>query len=134
MTAVVVHCLAHCTAALSAALQAGRAVVLLSPPEAAASLGIGYFTAMVAAAGERVPGASFEAVLDCGDAPGLALAALAAGVAVVRLSAGDDTLRRLDDIAGLLGARIERVWPADRLDLADSKDPLSAALAYLSTG
>ena len=133
MNAVVVHCLAHCTAALSAALRTGSTVTLLSPPEAAASLGIDYFNAMLATAGERVPGASFEAVLDCGDAPGLALAALAAGVSVIRLSAGEETLRRLDSIAESLGARVLREWPAEPLDLADSKDPLSAALAYLTT-
>ena len=133
MAAFVVHCLSDCTAALTAACRSGRAVTLLSPPDGAASLGIGYFSTMLAAAQRMVPGVDAEAVLDCGDAPGLALAALQAGVTVVRLSAAEETLRRLDDIAGQLGARVERNRPAQILDLADLKDPLGAALAYLGT-
>lgn len=107
-------------------------MILWSPPEAAASLGIGYFTAMLAAARRQVPGVPAEAVLDCGDAPGLALAALDAGLPAVRLAAASETLRRLDDIAAQRGARVERRRPAGCCDLADSKAPLADALVHLS--
>jgi len=132
LAAIIVHCLSDCVAALTAASRTGRAVSLLSPPDGGASLGIGYFTAMLAEAHQLVPGTGADAVLDCGDSPGLALSALQAGIAVVRLAAAGETLRRLDDIAGQLGARVERHWPVPVLDLADRKDPLAAALAYLS--
>jgi hypothetical protein len=46
-------------------------------------------------------------VLDCGEEPGAALAALRRGVKRVRLAGPPETLRRVSDIALQLGAVVE---------------------------
>ena len=72
--ALVVHSLDH----VRAALRPGRAVTLLSAPGAANYAGCAWWRAMLAAAGTDAP---IEApdILDCADAPGRALEALAVG-------------------------------------------------------
>lgn len=131
--AIVVHDLSHARAALAAAAEAGRPVLLLSPPEGAASLGPLLFARMVALAREEHPDAEVEAVLDCGDAPGLALAALRTGLRAVNVRAATEALARLDDIARQHGARLvpeAECRPA--LDLAGHGEPLAACRDWLS--
>jgi hypothetical protein len=81
--AVVVRGAAEAAAALRVA--AGVPVLLLSAPGAAGFLGAAGWRALVARAESLVPGAPFEDALCCGDAPGLALAALRAGCGIVVL-------------------------------------------------
>lgn len=123
----IVHTLAHAIAALTAAGEANRAVVLLSPAEAVRSMGTGYFLTMIAAARAAVPAASSRAVLDCGRAPGLALAALKAGVEAVRIDASPEVIDKLADIAAQRGASIDTRWPASVVDLGRLPAPLEAA-------
>ncbi len=83
-----------------------RPVLLVSPPNAAAYLGVGYFQALVEAVRGEFPGAAIEAVLDCGDKPGFALSALRAGFATIVLR-GDPRARvRIAAIARKMGARL----------------------------
>jgi hypothetical protein len=89
------------------ALLAGGAARLQSFAGAGASAGPGWFQAIVEALEAELPTRPFEAVLDCGDEPGAALAALRRGVRHVRLAGKPETLRRVSDIAAQLGAVLE---------------------------
>lgn len=115
--AVLVRSLADARAALEAAAETGGVVRLESAPEAAAAGGPAWFAALVRAAAEEVPGARFEAVLDCGDAAGHAMAGLRAGLGIVRFTGRADVRRRLAGIAAKEGARIEGARRARALDL-----------------
>ena len=71
------------------------------------SAGPGWFQAIVEALEAEFPGRRFEAVLDCGEEPGVALAALRRGVKRIRLAGAPETVRRVSDIAAQLGAVVE---------------------------
>ncbi|ONG56671.1 hypothetical protein BKE38_05450 [Pseudoroseomonas deserti] len=84
-------------------------VTLVSPPGAAAWLGAPLFLATIAAARQQVPGIEVFAVLDCGAAPGLALAALTEGglgAVVLAPCPGFEAVRGAAAEAGL------PLWPA----------------------
>ena len=128
---IIVHDLAHVRAALAAAADLGVAVTLTSAPDAAAYLGSGAFKAMIDLGRREFPQVPLTAVLDCGDAPGLALGALRIGIPAVRLHAAPDVLARVADIAGQLGAVLDT---DDRpgLDLARERDPEAACRRWLA--
>lgn len=92
-------------AALRAARANGTAPVLVTPENAAAFYGAGYLGALQARAELSFPDIDFELVVDCGDAPGLALACLRAGVKAISMRETND---RVADIARRLGARLVR--------------------------
>lgn len=102
MPRIVVHCRAHAEAAVAAAEALGVAVTLVSPPAAAAYMGPAFFLEMV-----RDMAPPHDAVLDCGHAPGHALAALRQGVKAIRVAAASDVLARIADIAAKRGARVD---------------------------
>jgi acyl-CoA reductase-like NAD-dependent aldehyde dehydrogenase len=116
---VVVHTLAHAVGGLRAAVRAGRPITLLSAPDGGMYAGPGWFGALVDAAGEVVPDACFAALLDCGDEPGAALAAIRAGIDGVIFTGPADVARRLADIAAQHGVRLVTGRPAAGLDLVD---------------
>ena len=68
--AITIHCIEHARLALSF----GRPVTLISAPAAAVFAGAAWWRALIAACATRQPD-----VLDCADAPGRALEALAQG-------------------------------------------------------
>ncbi|TAN64386.1 MAG: hypothetical protein EPN20_08430 [Magnetospirillum sp.] len=109
----VVHSLAEARAVM-AARDVGEAVTLESPPAAAGYHGIGWWRALVTALTEEFPDREIKAVLDCGSAPGHALAALRAGVKSVRIDAPAETLAALTEIAAALGAAIQQKKPSFR--------------------
>jgi hypothetical protein len=125
--AFIVHHLDHAVAALTAAAEADDAVTLVSPPAAVYSLGVGYFLAMIAAARDAVPKARATAILDCGDAAGLAVAALRGGADAVHLEASDEVLDRVADMARELGGELARHLPDATVDLGTAGDPAAAA-------
>lgn len=127
---VVIHCLAHAVAALEAAEQAGASITLLSPPSFAAYGGAGFFNAIVSRARAKVPAAKFEAILDCGEAPGLTLGALRSGAKAVRFDGRPAVRKKIAEIAAAHGARLLAIRPR-ALDLLDSADPHTACLAWL---
>lgn len=127
---VIVHDLDQARTAVAAAAALGRPVVLRSAPGAAAFLGAGAFRAIVAAAQAAFPQARVTAVLDCGDAPGLALGALRGGIAAVRLRAAPEPLARIADIAAQLGARLDQD-DREPLDLKDLNDAEAACRRWL---
>jgi delta 1-pyrroline-5-carboxylate dehydrogenase len=113
---IVVHTLAHAIGALRVGVRAGRGVVLASAPGAGIYAGPGWFGALVEAAREAVPEARFCVLLDCGDCPGAALAAIRAPIEGVIFAGRADVARRLADIAGQHGARLVTARPS-ALDL-----------------
>lgn len=129
---MVVHDLAQAQAALRAAAESGTAVILDTPPDAARAWGAPYFLSLVAAARATHPDARFDAILDCGEASGLALDALRRGVRRLRLTGPEEMVARVADIAGQSGAVVETEPAAyPLLDLAGARDPYQAALQFI---
>ena len=129
---LMVHSLSQAEAALRAAAMCGVPVILESPPAAARYWGAPYFVKLIEAAREAVPAAACDAILDCGDAPGLALDALHHGIRTVRLRGRKDVVARVADIAAQLGARIEtKPRPKTVLDLQSTHDHYEAARRHI---
>ena len=128
---IIVHSAAHARAALKVAAGMGAGVTLLSAPGAAAYLGATVFRDMIAAAARDYPGVPVTAVLDCGEEPGLALAAIRHGVAAVRIHGPAAVREKLADIAAQRNVVVyEDDGPA--LDLFGVSDPEAALRAWLS--
>lgn len=92
-------------AALLAARANGTAPVLLTPEDAASRYGAGYLGALQARACREFPDVPFTLIVDCGDAPGYALACLRAGVTKISLSTWND---KIANIAREMGAELVR--------------------------
>src|SRR5262245_56869264 len=97
--------------ALAVGHAAGAAVTLLSPPGAAAYLGVGFFWALVEAARAEFPRVLAKAVMDCGEDPGWALAALRTGFECVVLRGNPRARARVAAIARAMGATVLRHPP-----------------------
>jgi len=130
--AIVIHGLGHAQAALAAAAGLGVAVTLISAEGAAGYAGPAWFRMVVDEARAAHPEAQATAVLDCGDMPGHALAALRDGATVIRFSG--DTMAKIEDIAAQCGARVIAERP-EVLDLAEveraRRDPERACREWL---
>ena len=105
---ILIHGLADARAALANARAAGEAVTLLSAPVAAAHGGAAWFAEVIAQAAREFPHARFEAILDCGDGAGYAMAALRAGIKTLRFTGSPEIASKLDDMARACGARVIR--------------------------
>ncbi len=122
---VIVHNAFHVRAACRVAAELGRGLVLHSAPGAAAAVGPGFFRDMVETGGAEYPGLDLTVVLDCGDAPGLAMNAFRQGIKAVNVSVAGEARRRLEDIAGQWGAALVDP-PGESLDLLDVADAEAA--------
>ena len=133
-----VHCLDHGRAALAAARAAGRPVALESPRGAALAQGLGWWRSLAATWAAEFPDVLAEAVLDCADAPGAALAALTAGLAAVRVEAPEPVRRRLaavaEQVGGWVGAPAEDGILVDLLGAADPQGTTRDRLHAVATG
>jgi hypothetical protein len=92
-------------AALLAARANGTAAVLLTPEDAASRYGAGYLGALQARARREFPDIAFTLIVDCGDAPGYALACLRAGVTRISMRTWNE---KVADIARQMGAELVR--------------------------
>src|SRR6185369_11985597 len=92
-------------AALQVARADGTAPTLVTPEDAAAFYGAGYLAALQDRAREEFPDVAFTLVVDCGDAPGWALACLRAGVKRISMDPFND---KIADIARQVGAELTR--------------------------
>ena len=127
----IVHDLAQGRAALAAATEARLAVVLASAPGAAGYLGAGYWRALEDLWRAEFPETEFLALLDCGDAPGDALAALRAGVKALRLDGPSEVVAKVAAIAEAEGFAVDpEAGPA--CDLGTLQDPRGAARDHLA--
>jgi len=98
-------------AALTTARALDRPLCLESPAAAAGWHGIGWWQALVEEIAAEAGAVPVEAVLDCGSAPGLALAALRSGCRTVRLDTGPAALAAVTAIAAALGGTVLPPWP-----------------------
>jgi hypothetical protein len=92
-------------AALLKARADGTAPTLVTPEDAAARYGAGYLAALQERARKEFPDVAFTLVVDCGDAPGYALACLRAGVKTISMDPLND---KIADIARQRGAELVR--------------------------
>jgi hypothetical protein len=130
--AIVFHELRHILAATAAAREAGQTIELWSAPEAAAYAGIGWLDAIIRRVRAAPGGKMLPIVVDCGDRPELALAALRQGIRDVCFRGDKATARRLTDIARQGGTHLRTRRPAAALDLRHSADPLKACRDWLA--
>ena len=92
-------------AALQVARADGTSPTLVTPQDAAAFYGAGYLAALQDRAREEFPDVAFTLIVDCGDAPGYALACLRAGVKTISMDPMND---KIADIARQMGAELVR--------------------------
>jgi hypothetical protein len=90
-------------AALEAARASGTSPTLLTPEDAAAFYGAGYLAALQDRARREFPDVAFTLIVDCGDAPGHALACLRAGIKVISMNPLNE---KIADIARQMGAEL----------------------------
>ncbi len=108
--AVVVHDLAQAQAALGE----GLALTLLSAPGAASFAGAGWWRALVTQAQSAHAATPCQDVLDCGDAPGHAMAAIRLGQAILVLDPACPAFARIATLACVLPARPPALDLAER--------------------
>jgi len=119
-------------AALAAARATGVPLYLESPAAAAGWYGIGWWRALVGEIIAEAGDVPVTAVLDCGTAPGLALAALHGGCRAVRLETGPAALAAVTAIAAALGGKVLPPWP-DRDQFPAGAGAAGVAGAMVST-
>jgi hypothetical protein len=112
--AVVIHGLAHARFVLAI----GRSVTLLSAPGAAVFAGCGWWRAVIGRARGEHPSVPIDDILDCADAPGLALGALRIGQCRLVLSPTSPGWQSVAAIAASLGGEVLTSRPP-ALDMAD---------------
>ena len=117
--AVVVHGLAQARAAL----RPGYPVTLLSGEAAAQYAGCLFWRELVASARAACPATPAYDVLDCGAAPGWAMAALRVGQRIIVLDPGCPAFPAVRSAAATLGAVVLPARPP-ALDLAARGAPL----------
>jgi hypothetical protein len=92
-------------AVLQAARASGTAPTLVTPAGAASFYGAGYLGALQERARREFPDVAFKLIVDCGDAPGHALACLRAGVKLISMNPPNE---KVADIARQMGAELVR--------------------------
>jgi acyl-CoA synthetase (AMP-forming)/AMP-acid ligase II len=112
--AVIIHGLPDARAAL----RPGRPVTLLSAHGAAAYAGVLWWRELIAAARAAHPATQVHDVLDCGDAPGHAMAALRVGQRLLVLNGACPAFAAVAAAAARLGAHVLPA-PPPALDLAE---------------
>lgn len=131
--AIIVHNLEHAIAALSVAEALQLHVTLISPPNAAATLGATVFRDIISKAAEEHPNAKFDSVLDCGNEPGMAMGAFRHGIKGVRISNGPELSEKLSEIAFQHGGFVYNKQ-GDELDLHAMTKPADACRTWLLSG
>jgi len=86
--------------------ESSGSIILMSVPNAAASLGVVGFLEMVTAAASEYAGREFTAILDCGDQAGLAMNALRLGAKDISVDLPQDVRAKIEDIAKQCGASL----------------------------
>ena len=90
-------------AALRAARESGMTPTLVTPENAASFYGAGYLGALQERARQEFPDVDFKLIVDCGDAPGHALACLRAGIKLISMREPNENVA---DIARQMGAEL----------------------------
>lgn len=129
---IVVYSLADARAALQAAAERNVKITLVSPAGAAAYGGPAWFHELMTQAGDAVPDATFDSVLDCATEAGHALAAIRADVPAIAFDGPDDVRHKIQDIARQSGCAIIEIDYNRALDLNDCADAATACRNWLA--
>jgi hypothetical protein len=123
--AIVIHDLEQARGALAAAAELGCAIELRSAPGAAAYAGVGYLKALAEAVGH-------ELLIDCGDDPGIAMAALRAGCRRLSFAGDAGVAQRLAEMAEQVSAiLVHEAAARSALELAPEDDAATIVRAQL---
>jgi hypothetical protein len=123
---IVIHALDHARAALAAAAACGKDVTLVSAPGAALQAGPGWFKSVVEQAREAYPRVAVTAILDCGDQPGAAMAALRLGLKDLRFHGPAEFRGKLEGMGAVFAPPAEA-----SLDLREIAAPEKACATFL---
>ena len=123
---IVIHSLDHARAALAAAAACGQDVTLASAPGAALQAGPGWFKSVIEQASEAYPQVAVTAILDCGDQPGAAMAALRLGLKNLRFHGAAEFRVKLEGMGAVFAPPAEA-----SLDLREIAEPETACAAFL---
>jgi hypothetical protein len=125
---IIVHSLDHALAAFAAADAAKVPLTLTSARGAAAQAGPAWFKALIEAAMAVYPAVVATAILDCGDEPGMVMAALRLGLTRFRFGGSQTSRVKLTAMGADFAAE-----PASsaQLDLLDAREPKALCRAFL---
>ena len=120
-------------AAATAGQEASAPVLILTPEDSAAALGILWSQALAAQLRREFPGAELIVAFDCGDRAALANEALRAGAEAVCFTGPEEQAQGLAEVAAALGRTLLTSRPA-ALDLAavPPKGRAAAAKAWIT--
>ena len=108
---------------MGAASVVSQPILLLSAPRAAETVGPSWFQAVVEEGRTEFPNLIIRAMLDCGDSPGYALAALRHGIKYICFDG--HTADKIADISNHFNAKLFRSRPESldlyKLELAGSQ-------------
>jgi len=128
--AVRVHGLDDALRTCAVANELEVAITLMSASAAVRSMGPAWFRNIAREVEQAYPDLDFEAVLDCGDAAGYALAALRAGVETIRFSGNASASGKIREIAAMYGSRVTRK-PTQILDIRGAPNAEAALRKWL---
>jgi hypothetical protein len=125
--AITIYGLPHALAAAAVAGELYTPIILLSAPAAGSSAGPAWFQSVITQTREEYPETGIEAILDCAEFNGHALASLRQGLKTIIYNGSAN--EAIDDIAAQLNATVLRHRP-ESLDarLAETSGHLEDAL------
>jgi hypothetical protein len=130
--AFLVRELAEGRIAAAAGIEAGVPILILTPEDSAAALGILWSQELAAHLRREFPAADLLVALDCGDRAALAHEALRAGAEAVCFTGAEDQARGLAEVAAALGRRFFAMRPpALDLGAVPPKRRMAMAKAWL---
>ncbi len=121
---VIVHHAEHVRLTCAVAARSSAQPTLLTPPGAAAYAGVAYLKQLAGNA------QGLEAIIDCGDDAGLAMAAIRVGWRDLHLDGDPEILAKVDNMLGQVGGHLHRTLPP-ALDLGTAADPKAELMAWL---
>lgn len=120
-TFIIVHNIEHVRRAFRVAASLNSHILLLSPPDAAGTLGPAVFKNMIDISTQEtgIDPSNIRAYIDCGSDAGHALKAIQEGCGHIRIDTSSEVLAKLRSIAGPDSSIIEAT-PISTLDLNDT--------------
>ena len=118
---VIIHGIYHARSSCRAALGNGQSVTVWSALGASSYMGPRWFFEIIRMVRSEFPSLEILGILDCGDQPGDALAAIETGIEALALTGKRSTIRRIRGIADQANVNLHR-RPSHKLDLAKCSD------------
>ena len=118
---VIIHGICHARACCRAALGNGQSVTLWSALGASSYMGPRWFFDIIRMVRSEFPSLEISGILDCGDQPGDALAAIETGIKALALTGKPSTIKRIREIADQANVNLHS-RPSHKLDLAKCPD------------